>query len=55
MLGQKVAIASVIRVAEKRPRPPVAALGYVVRNMWEDNAGEAGHAARLTVVVVPVD
>jgi hypothetical protein len=55
MLGQKVAVAPVIRVAEKRPRPPVTALGYMVRNMWKDDAGETSHAVRLTVVVVTVD
>jgi hypothetical protein len=55
MIGQKVAVAPVIRVAEKRPRPPVAALGYVVRNMWKDDAGETSHAVRLTAIEVPVN
>jgi hypothetical protein len=55
MLGQKVAVAPVIRVAEKRPRPPVTALGYMVRNMWKDDAGETSHAARLTVIEGRVD
>ena len=54
MVGQKVAIAPVIRIAEKRPRPPVTTLGHVVRNMWKDDAGEASHAVRLTAIEVRV-
>jgi len=54
MVGQKVAIAPVIRIAEKRPHPPVTTLGHVVRNMWKDDAGEASHAVRLTAIEVRV-
>lgn len=50
VIGQKVAIVPVISVAKKGPCPPVAALGYMVRNIRKNNAGEAGHAWKLTKI-----
>ena len=44
----------VIRVAEKRPRPSVAALGHMVRNMRKNDAGEASHVTKLTGIEVRV-
>jgi hypothetical protein len=47
MIGHQAAIEPVIRIAEKNLRPPVAALGHMVRKMWKDDPGEAGHVMRL--------
>jgi hypothetical protein len=44
MLGQKIAIERVVGVGKGRARTAVAALGYVVRVIGNDDAGEASHA-----------
>ena len=43
VLGQKIAIEPIVFVAEKRARPPVAALGDVVRDSRKHRAGKTGH------------
>ncbi len=45
MLAEQVAIECVVGVSEKRARAAIAALGNVVRQAGNDDAGEAGHAA----------
>lgn len=43
MLGQKVPIEAIVVIAEKRPRPPVTALGDVVREARKHSASKVGH------------
>jgi len=45
MPGEEVSIEGVVLVAEKSPRPAIAALGDVMRPSGDDDASEAGHAA----------
>ena len=44
VLRQQIAVERVILVAEEGARAAVAALGDMVRNAGDDDAGEAGHA-----------
>lgn len=46
MLGEQVAIERVIGVGEEGARAAVAALGDVMRQAGNDDAGKAGHAVR---------
>ena len=41
-------IEAIVRVAKKRPCPPVPALSHVMRNMRKDDASEASHGTKLT-------
>ena len=43
VLGQKIAIETIVVIAEKRARPPVAALGDVVRDSRKHRSGKTGH------------
>lgn len=43
--AEQVAIEAVIRIAEERRLPPIAALGDMVRNVGNDQAGDASHGA----------
>ncbi len=45
MLAEQVAIEGVVGVGEERARAAIAALGDVMRQAGDDDAGEAGHAA----------
>jgi hypothetical protein len=51
--GQKVTIEGVVLVAEKGLRPPVAALGHVVGQAGDDNAGQTSHAVKLGLAPSP--
>ena len=42
-LRQKIAVERVVRLLEKRLRPPIAALGHVVGDAGEDKTGKASH------------
>ena len=45
VLRQEIAVERIIAVAAKGARAAVAALGDMVRNAGDDDAGEAGHPA----------
>jgi len=47
LLGQDAAIDVLIARLEEDRLAPIAALGDVMRQTWDDDAGEAGHAAKL--------
>lgn len=47
-LGEQVEVERIIAILEERPLAPVAALGHVMGNAWQDHAGETGHAGALT-------
>jgi hypothetical protein len=51
--GQKVTVEGVVLVAEKGLRPPVAALGHVVGQAGDDNAGQTSHAVKLGLAPSP--
>jgi hypothetical protein len=45
MRGQKIAVERVVGVGEEGARAAVAALGDMMRQAGNDDAGETGHAA----------
>ena len=41
--AQKLEVERIIGIAEKRPRPPIAALRHVMGNIGHDKTGKPGH------------
>jgi hypothetical protein len=42
-IGKQIKIERVIAIFEERALPPIATLGYIVRNAGKDKARETGH------------
>ena len=45
--GEPIAIERIVAVLEKDALAPVAALGHMMRQAGDDDAGDAGHGRRL--------
>ena len=55
VLRQQIAVERVILVAEKGARAAVAALGDMMRNAGDDDAGETGHAKKMAPAKLDVN